>query len=81
MSRKRFEDMKKFIHFADIDNLTAVDKLAKIQPLQDKVDASLQQFGFFEKDLPIHEHMVPYFGRHSAKMLIRDKPVRFGHNN
>ena len=39
MSRKRFEDMQKFIHFADNDNPTAGDKLAKIRPLQDKVNA------------------------------------------
>ena len=42
MSRKRFEDLK-FIHFADNDNLIASDKLAKIRPLQDKGNASLQQ--------------------------------------
>ena len=81
MSRKRFEDIKKFIHFADNDNLTAGDKLAKIRPLQDKVNASLQQLGFFEKDLSIDEQMVPYFGRHFAKMFIRGKPIRFENKN
>ena len=25
--------------------------------------------------------MVPYFGRHSAKMFIRGKPIRFGYKN
>ena len=50
MSRKRFEDIKKFIHYADNDSFTAGDKLAKIRPLQDQVNASLQQFGLFEKD-------------------------------
>ena len=30
MSRKRFEDIKNFIHFTDNDNLTPGDKLAKI---------------------------------------------------
>ena len=81
MSRKRFEDIKKLIHFADNNNLPAGDKLAKIRPLQDRVNASLQQFGVFAKDLAIHEQMVPYFGRHSAKMFIRGKPIRFGYKN
>ena len=81
MSRKRFEDIKKFIHFADNENLTGGDKLAKIRPQQDKVNASLQQFGLFEKDLSIDEQMVPYFGRNSAKMFIRGKPIRFGYKN
>ena len=71
MSRKWFEDIKKFIYFADNDNFTAGDKLAKILPLQDKANASLLQFGLFEKDLSFDEQMVPYFGRHSAKMFIR----------
>ena len=42
MSRKRFEDIKKLIHFADNNNLRAEDKLAKIRPLQDRVNASVQ---------------------------------------
>ena len=49
MSRKRFEDINKFIHFANNDDLTAGDKLAKILPLQDKIIASVQQFGLFGK--------------------------------
>ena len=71
MSRKRFEEVKKLIYFADNNNLPAGNKLAKIQPLQDRVNASLQQFGVFAEDLAIDEQMVPYFGRHSAKMFIR----------
>ena len=76
MSRKRFEDIKKFIHFADNDNLTASDKLVKIRPLQDKGNALLKQLALFEKDLSIDEQMVPYLSRHSAKMFIRGKLIR-----
>ena len=54
----------------DAPDLTAGDKLAKIRPLHDRVNASLQQFGLFEKDLSIDEQMVPYFGRQSTKMFI-----------
>ena len=61
----------KLIHFADNNNLPAGDKLAKIRLLQDRVNASLQQFRVFAKDLAIDEQMVPYFGRHSAKIFIR----------
>ena len=81
MSRKRFEDIKKLIYFADNNNRPAGDKLAKIQPLQNRVNASLQQFGVFAKDLAIDEQMVPYFDRHFAKMFIRGKPIRFGYQN
>ena len=81
MSRKRFEDVKKLIHFADNNNLPAGNKLAIIRPLQDRVNASLQQLGVFAKDLAIDEQMVPYFGRHSAKMFICGKLIRFGDKN
>ena len=80
-SRKRFEEIKKYIHFANNNNLSAGDELAKIRPLQDKVNVSLQQFGVFTRDLSTDEQMVPYFGRHSAKMFIRGKPIRFGYKN
>lgn len=39
------------------------------------------QFGIFTPDLSIDEQMVPYFGRHSSKMYIRGKPIRFGFKN
>ena len=41
MSRKKFEDVKKYIHFADNNNFPARDKLAKIRLLQNRVNASL----------------------------------------
>ena len=42
---------------------------------------SFKQFGVFAKDLAIDEQMVPYFGRHSAKMFIGGKPIRFVFKN
>ena len=81
MSRKRFKDIKKYIHFANNDNLSAGDKLAKIRPLQDRVNTSLPQFEIFAKYLSVDEQMMPYFDRHSAKMFIRGKPIRFGYKN
>ena len=81
MSRKRFEDIKKLIYFAHNNNLPAGNKFAKIRPLQDRLNALPQQFGMFAKDLVIDEQMVPFFGKHSAKMFIRGKPIRFGYKN
>ena len=45
MTRNRFEPIKRFLHFADNDSLPQGDKMAKIGPLQEAVNASLQQFG------------------------------------
>ena len=81
MARKRFEDIKKYLHFVDNNHHQIGEKLAKIRLLQDKVNRSLQQFGVFSKDLSIDEQMVSYIGRHSSKMFIRGKPRRFGYKN
>ena len=81
MARKRFKDIKRYLHFVDNNHLQIEEKLAKIRPQQDKVNRSLQQFGFFSKYLSIDEQMVPYFDRRSSKMFIRGKPIRFGYKN
>ena len=39
------------------------------------------QFGMWSELLSIDEQMVPYFGRHSSKMFIHGKPIRFGFEN
>ena len=79
MPRNKFIAMKKYVHVADNENLTKGDKMAKVRPLIDAVNESLQQFGIFHKELSIDEQMVPYYGRHSCKMFLRGKPIRFGY--
>ncbi len=78
MSRDRFRKLKSCLHFADNNNL-GHSKVAKVLPLYDLLNTRLQQFGVFSKPLAIDESMVPYFGRHTAKMFIRGKPIRFGY--
>ncbi|KAL1448702.1 hypothetical protein MTO96_028188 [Rhipicephalus appendiculatus] len=79
MSRAKFRLIKRYIHACDSQNLEKGDKMAKIRPLLRLVNSSLQQFGIFSKNLSVDEQMVPYFGRHSCKMFIRGKPIRFGY--
>ena len=55
--------------------------MAKIHPLQEAVNSSLQQFGVFSENLSVDEQMVPYFGSHSCKIFIRGRPIRFGYQN
>lgn len=68
MSRNRFTEIKKFVHVADNDKITAGDKIYKVRPLMDMVNSKLQQFGIFSRFLSIDEEMVPYFGHHSCKI-------------
>ena len=52
--------------------------MSKISLLNDMLNDNFTKFGIFHEMLSIHESMVPYFGRHSGKMFIRGKPIRFG---
>ena len=65
LSRNDFEMIKKFIHFADNDNL----------------NVNIQQFGFFHTHYSIDEQMIPYTGKNSSKQTIRIKSIRFGYKN
>jgi len=69
MSRKRCFAIKKFIHFADNQNLKEGDKMSRISPLHEMLNNNLIHLGIFHELLSVDESMVPYFGRHSAKSL------------
>ena len=79
MSRNRFQTIKSYIHMADNQCLQEGNKVAKISPLYSLLNLSLIKFGVFHSKLSIDESMVPYYGKHSAKMFIRGKPIRFGY--
>ena len=79
MSRDTFQQIKKYIHLADNQQLTKGDKAAKVQEVYNLLNKSLQQFGMFHANLSVDESMVPYRGRNSMKMYIKGKPIRFGY--
>ena len=79
MTRNRFEELMRFIHVADNDNLPAGDRMGKVRPLFSELNARFLHYFPCAKDLSIDESMVPYYGRHSAKQYIRGKPIRFGY--
>jgi hypothetical protein len=78
MSRNKFMTIKQNIHLSDNNKLDENDKFSKLRPVFDMINEKNLQFGIFSHNLSIDEEMVPYFGRHSCKMFIRGKPVRFG---
>lgn len=73
MSRNRFREIKKYLHFCDNNSIDKNDKFAKVRLLIDSMNEKNLQFGIFSEDLSIDEEMIPYFGRHSAKMFIKGK--------
>ena len=66
ISRNRYHEIKRYLHFADNQRLTEGDKMSKISPLYNMLNCNLVQFGIFLEVLSVDESMVPYFGRHSA---------------
>lgn len=78
MRRNRFNDILQYLHLADNDNL-GTSKLAKVLPYLVNLNMKFLQFFPAEQELSVDESMIPYFGRHSSKQFIRNKPVRFGY--
>ena len=81
ISKNRFCEIKRYLHFADNATIDLADKFAKVRPLYDITNKSLQQFGYWHLNYSIDEQMIPYFGMHSAKQTNRAKSVRFGYKN
>ncbi|XP_071053352.1 piggyBac transposable element-derived protein 3-like [Onthophagus taurus] len=78
MSRNTFQNIKRNLYLSDNSLLDPSDKFAKIRAFLQLINKKKLQFGVFSHNLFIDEQMVPYFGRHSCKMFIKGKPVRFG---
>lgn len=81
MSRNRFFEIKKYMHFAVNCHLVTQDKMAKLTPLMNLLSKKYQLWGFMHEKLSIDEAMIRYFGHHSSKQFTRGKPCRFGFKN
>ena len=79
ISRNRYHKIKRYLHFAKNQRLTEGDKMSKISPLYNMLNSNLVQLGIFHELLNVDRSMVSYFERHSAKIFIKEKPIRFGY--
>ncbi|KAI4465987.1 transposase is4 [Holotrichia oblita] len=79
MSRNRYYEIKRNIHFNNNDNISrSTDRIFKIRPLIEQLNKNFIQFGIFSEKISIDEQMVRYYGHHFMKQFIRGKPIRFG---
>ena len=78
MTRQTFRDIKRNLHLSDNASVKKDDKLYKVREYADMLNSKFAKFGVFSHNLSIDEQMIPYFGRHSCKMFMKGKPVRFG---
>lgn len=81
ISRYRFEQILRYLHVSDNNNLHSNDKFTKNRPLWDQLNKSWLKYfpNYFE--LSVDESMIPYYGHHSTKQYIHGKPIRFGFKN
>lgn len=79
MSRNRFRDILRNLHFADNTALPENDKFGKVRPLIIHLnDKFLKYLSEDTTDIDVDESMVPYFSHHSCKQRIQGKPIRYG---
>ena len=78
LSRQEYMDIKRNLHLADNAKVYACDKFYKLRRYMELLNQRFSKCGIFSHNLCVDEQMIPYFGRHSCKMYMRGKPVRFG---
>ena len=71
--RKEFEDIKRYIYFADNNQLDTKHKFAKVRKPYDIMNKNLQQFNFFHSYYSVDEQIVPYTGKIAANRPFEQK--------
>ena len=79
MRHDRFELIMKCLHFKDNDDLDKNNKYSKLRPFLDHIQEKFMQNFVPSQKISHDEAMIEYFGRHSCKHAIRNKPIRFGY--
>ena len=79
MRRERFEQIMRCLHFRDNNELDLSDKYTKLRPLMDHLQKRFIENFITSRKISHDEAMIEYFGKHSCKQAIRNKPIRFGY--
>ena len=83
ITRDRFRELKKYLHFANNSTLAApqtpgYDKLGKIRPIITMLGDQFAAVCSAAKDISIDEAMIPFKGRSSLKQYMPLKPTKRG---
>ena len=83
ITRDRFRELKKYLHFANNSDLAApqtpgYDKLGKIRPIITMLGDQFAAVCNAAKDISIDEAMIPFKGRSSLKQYLPLKPIKRG---
>jgi len=79
MSRNRFREILRYLHFSDNLNLPNDDKYGKIRPLIIHLNEKfIRHLPADVTNVDVDESMVPYYSHHSCKQRIQGKSIRYG---
>ena len=75
-SRNSFREIFSNLHIRDNTNIDD-DRYYKVRLLFDILNTSFKRFAS-ANNFSVDESMIPYYGRHGMKQVIRGKPIQFG---
>ena len=83
ISRDRFEEITRYLHFADSDTLLSRDdpgfsRLQRVDPIIDHLKDRFKSVYYPHCEVSIDEAMIPFKGRSSMKQYLPLKPVKRG---
>ena len=80
ISRTRFLEIKRFLHFVDNTTLTLPlhDKLAKVRPMLECIRERCIQNYTPHRENSVDEAMIRFKGRSSLKQFMPMKPIKRG---
>lgn len=83
ISRDRFRDLQKYLHFVDNDTLVprgqrGHDRLGKVRPVLDYVTAKCREVYMPQREVAVDEAMIKFQGRSSLKQYMPLKPIKRG---
>eukprot|EP00731_Ephydatia_muelleri_P013737 Em0007g1047a len=83
ISRDRFRDIQKYLHFVDNDTLvprgqSRYDRLGKVRPVIDYVTAKCKELYKPHREVAVDEAMIKFQGRSSLKQYMPQKPIKRG---
>ena len=64
ISRNRFEEIVRYIHCADNAHLNLSDRMTKLRPMMDILNARFGEAYPMDCNIDLDEAMIEYFGRH-----------------
>lgn len=79
MRRDRFEILKKCFYFNANNILDKSEKYSKLHPFISHLETKFMEHFIPSQQLRHDEAMVEYYGKHSCKHPISNKPITFGY--